>query len=98
MTWDISGSSACSSSVKERFCAKYSRFFVDGQVVISSQRYRKQGQNIDDCIKKLEECLNDVRLAPKSRRATKPTRSSVKKRLDGKTQKSKLKKMRGEKF
>lgn len=98
MVWDISASTVCNKAVKKRFSEKYNRFMVDGNVVISSQRYRKQGQNIDDCIKKLEECLNDVRLPPKMRRATKPTKSSVRKRLDGKNQKSKLKKMRGEKF
>ena len=98
LTWDMSESSACSSSVKERFIQKYKRFIVGDSVVIHSQKYRSQAQNIDDCISKLLEYINDVRLAPKKRKSTRPTRSSVKKRLDGKNLKSKLKKIRSEKF
>ena len=98
MTWDIQASASCSPNVKKRFNEKYSRYIYDGMIVMTSQKYRSQLQNIADCIEKLEICLNDVRLAPKHRKATKPTRSSVRKRLDGKNKKSKLKKMRTEKF
>ncbi|MFT6631231.1 MAG: ribosome-associated protein [Bacteriovoracaceae bacterium] len=98
MFWDMGNSNLCNEAVKKRFREKYKRFLVDGGVVITSQRFRKQSQNIDDCLEKLERYLNEVRLPPKLRRTTKPTKSSVKKRLDGKNIKSKLKKMRREKF
>ncbi|MGK0367348.1 MAG: ribosome-associated protein [Thermoproteota archaeon] len=98
MRWDLDSSKACHAGVKRRFREKYSRYIVDGVVQMVSQRHRSQSMNIDDCISKLESCLNDVRELPKMRKATKPSRSSVKKRLDGKTKKSKLKKMRQEKF
>lgn len=98
LSWDINAAKSCSPNVKKRFVEKYGRYLVGDMVVIISQRYRSQKQNISDCIHKLEELLNSVRLAPKTRKATRPTRSSVKKRLDGKTKKSRLKKMRGEKF
>lgn len=98
MVWDIDLSDICNAAVKVRFKRKYARFLSDGLVIITSQKFRQQARNIEDCIKKLEACLNDVRLAPKLRRATKPTRSSVKKRLDGKSKKSELKKSRREKF
>jgi len=98
LTWDINSSESCLDSIKKRFIAKYKRFLVDGQFVISSQRFRSQSQNIDDCIKKLNELLESVKYAPKHRKATRPSRSSVKKRLDGKKKHANKKRLRSEKF
>ena len=71
----------------------------EGDVVqISSQRFRSQQQNITDCINKIHAFIEDIRVPPRRRVATKPTKGSVKKRLDSKTKKSKLKKMRTERF
>jgi len=36
-----------------------------------------------------------VSVPPRARRATKPTRASVRRRLDGKTQRAEVKKLRG---
>ena len=98
LTWDMSGSQSCRSDIKKRFIEKYKRFIIDGQVVISSQRFRSQTQNIDDCINKLNEFLQSVEFAPKFRKATKPSRNSVKRRLDSKTKHSAKKRNRSEKF
>lgn len=98
LSWEIALSNSCSESVKQRLFESYKRYFVSGVVIISSQKYRSQARNIDDCVEKLHKLLNEVRLPPKTRRATKPSKSSVKKRLDSKTIRSKIKKMRNEKF
>ena len=98
LSWNIKESSSCSSFVKERFISKYRRFVFEENVIINSQKYRSQGQNIEDCIVKLHKCLESVELAPKNRRATKPSRGSIKKRLDQKAKNSKTKKLRQEKF
>lgn len=98
LTWNMQDSTACSKDVKKRFIEKYNRYIIDGNVVISSQKMRSQNQNIEDCIAKLHVCLNNVEFPPKKRKSTKPTKSSVKKRLDKKSKHSKLKKMRREKF
>lgn len=91
-------SDACNYMVKRRFKEKYQRHMVGELVVIHSQKYRSQKQNIDDCIEKLHSYLEEVRLPPKIRKKTKPTKSSTKKRLDSKTKQSRQKKMRSEKF
>lgn len=99
LNWTIDNTTACSDSVIERFKTKYRSFILDnGEVQITSQRYRSQKANIDDCIEKLHEMINDVRLAPKPRKATKPKRSAVLKRLDSKRLDSEKKRLRKKDF
>jgi ribosome-associated protein len=98
LVWDITKSISISEAIKKRFSLKYKRYLIESVVMISSQKTRSQSQNIDDCISKLNECLSEVEFPPKNRRPTKPTRGSVKRRLDTKTKHSKLKKQRREKF
>lgn len=95
MTWKIADSIACSDSVKERFRNKYGQFLLDdGNVQIMSQKHRSQKSNMDDCIEKLHAMINDVRLPPKIRKATKPKRSAVLKRLTTKRKDSEKKQLR----
>lgn len=95
MKWNYMKSSACSKSVKERFASRYkSRILDSGIVQMTSQKYRSQPRNIDDCVEKLNEMLDAVRAAPKRRVATKPTRGSVERRIKTKKNKSETKKTR----
>lgn len=95
MRWDIQKSSSYTKAVKERFVSRYKRRLIEGGVVqLHSQRFRSQARNIADCIEKLNEMLESVAKAPKYRVATKPTRSSVEKRIKSKKSKSDTKKTR----
>ena len=94
LSWDMDNSPSCFDQVKKRFHQKYKRFVVNGMVVIHSQKHRSQKRNIDDCVEKLHELLLSVEFAPKKRRATKPTKGSVKRRLDGKKMNSLKKRLR----
>jgi ribosome-associated protein len=94
LRWNIETSEAIGKGVKERFLQKYGNRVVDGVVIIISQRFRSQERNVSDCIEKLEEMMESVRVAPKKRRPTKPTRLSVEKRLKEKKGKSDIKKLR----
>lgn len=98
LTWDMQASKACSLHVKSRFQDNFPRYVIDGQVVIHSQRYRSQKQNIEDCVSKLSDCLSEVQYAPKVRRKTKPKKSAIKKRLNEKSKHADKKKLRSEKF
>ncbi|RLA61287.1 MAG: aminoacyl-tRNA hydrolase [Epsilonproteobacteria bacterium] len=93
LRWNIVASEFLRAGVKERFLKKY-RVLEDGNLVIVSQRFRSQERNISDCLEKLSEMIESVRVAPKKRRPTKPTRGSVEKRLKAKKGKSDIKKMR----
>ena len=93
--WRWAETVACSPSVLGRFQVKYGNFITDsGEVQITSQKYRSQKANMDDCIEKLHEMLNDVAIPPKIRRATKPKRSAVLKRLSGKKKDGEKKRLR----
>lgn len=95
LSWDIDESTAISSAVKKRFKEKFSRFITaEAMVKIDSQRFRTQSQNIQDCIDKLHEMLEQVAKAPRKRIATKPTKSSQKKRVDSKKKNAQTKKNR----
>jgi ribosome-associated protein len=98
MTWEMEVSKSLSSFVKIRFTEKYKRYIIDSNVVIHSQKYRSQAQNIDDCIAKLHELIADVEFPQKARRKTKPTRGSNTRRLDKKKKDSLNKKLRRQKF
>ena len=75
--WAIATSPALPDDVRARFLTRFaSRITTEGQLVISSQRYRDQGRNIDDCREKLREMLAAVATAPRKRRATRPTKAS----------------------
>lgn len=95
LSWDIDESTAIGPAVKKRFKEKFSRFItVEGKVKIVGQRFRTQTLNIQDCIDKLHEMLEQVAKAPRKRIATKPTKSSQKKRVDSKKKDAQTKKNR----
>jgi ribosome-associated protein len=71
------------------------RISGDGVIIIKAQRYRSQEKNRDDALARLAELLRSATVAQKKRTPTKPTRSSVKKRIEGKTQRGQLKVLRG---
>ncbi len=95
MYWDINASQSIPEAVKTRFCARYShRQTLEGIVVITSDQYRDQKRNQEDCLEKLAALLDTVWEAPKPRKKTKPTRGAREKRLQGKREVKEKKKMR----
>jgi ribosome-associated protein len=70
------------------------RITCDGIIIIKAQRYRSQEQNKDDALERLVTLIKKTVISYKKRKPTKPSRQSVKKRLDSKTHRSKLKKLR----
>ncbi len=70
-------------------------FDSDGRIRIESQQSRSQTTNLADCLKRLADLLRQVWHPPKPRKKTKPTRASIRRRLDGKKRRGDTKKMRG---
>lgn len=66
----------------------------EGFLLIRSEVHRDQDQNKSECIDKLHALLNKALFVPKRRVATKPSRSSIRKRLDSKTKHSEIKGLR----
>ena len=71
------------------------RITKDGVVVIKAQEHRSQEQNKEEAIKRLQELVRSAIIVPKLRKASQPSRSSQKRRLDSKTKRSQIKANRG---
>jgi len=81
---------------KERLLAsKDSRISKDGVIIIKAQSFRTQEMNKEDALKRLKDFILSVMVVQKSRRATKPTKGSVKRRLAGKANRKAVKETRG---
>ena len=66
----------------------------DGKLQVTSQKTRDQGRNLEDAYEKIRMLVAKALVAPKARRATRPSRGSVKRRLEDKRQASQRKQQR----
>jgi ribosome-associated protein len=57
---------------------------VEGRLVVTSQRTRDQGRNLEDARAKVRDLVRRALVPPKQRRATRPTAASREARLRGK--------------
>lgn len=95
MRWPARQNTTLPEDVRSRFFARYGNQLTgDGELVITSQRYRDQGRNVDDCHEKLRTMLASVAVAPKKRRPSKPSRASKERRLKSKAEHSRKKQQR----
>ena len=95
LRFDIRGSSL-PDEVKERLLSlSDSRITLDGVLVIKSQQHRTQEMNRSAALERLQEVVDGVARPPKPRRATKPSYGSKHRRLEGKSQRSDIKTLRG---
>ena len=93
--FDIQASSL-PDAVKERLLAlRDSRITGEGVLVLKAQQSRSLEANKEDALRRLQELVDGVAVPAKARRPTRPTRSSQRKRLDGKTRDATVKKLRG---
>jgi len=67
----------------------------DGVVVIKAQEYRSQEMNREAALQRLVNLIQELSTVEKARRATRPTRASKERRLEGKARRSSTKSMRG---
>ena len=95
LRFDI-GASSLPDAVKARLLARGDqRISKDGVVIIKAQAFRSLEKNRAEAIRRLEDLIANVAVEPKTRRATRPTRSAVRKRLESKTRRSAIKAGRG---
>lgn len=71
------------------------RLTRDGWLVLGAHRHRTQEANRRDALERLAELIAQARVRPKVRRATKPTRASKERRLEGKKLRTHVKRLRG---
>jgi ribosome-associated protein len=94
LRFDIRASSL-PEHIQERLLAlSDQRITQDGIVVIKVQTHRSQEKNKEEAMQRLQDMVASVAVLPRTRRPTKPTRSSQKKRLDKKNIRGQIKAMR----
>jgi ribosome-associated protein len=71
------------------------RITRDGVVVIKAQEHRTQEMNRAAALARLDELIRSVSVTRRARVATKPTRASTQRRLEGKTHRGEIKAGRG---
>jgi ribosome-associated protein len=95
LRFDVAASSL-PDTVKARLLGlKDQRITRDGVVVIKAQQHRSQDMNRDEALARLQELVDRAAVVPKVRRATKPSRSSKRKRLESKIRRGRIKQLRG---
>ena len=71
------------------------RISKEGVVIIKAQGFRSLEKNRTEALRRLEELIEGVAAPSKARRATRPTRASVARRLEGKARRASIKAARG---
>ncbi|HSX94220.1 MAG TPA: alternative ribosome rescue aminoacyl-tRNA hydrolase ArfB [Hydrogenophaga sp.] len=88
--------SSLPEAVKARLLAlSDTRLTQEGVIVIKAQGSRSLEQNKAEALARLQAMVDAVAVPPKERRATRPTRASRERRLQGKAQRSQVKQARG---
>jgi ribosome-associated protein len=83
--WDVAQSPSLPNVVRQRFLEAFgNKINKQGQLVLSSQRFRDQPRNVRACLEKLQELLTLVESPPRRRKKTRPPRSATERRLSDK--------------
>ena len=93
--FDVAASPSLSQAQKQRV-RRALRSYISGEGVLrlTCQSTRSQHRNREEAIARLKALLTQALKVPKRRRATRPTRSSVERRLQEKKRRSEIKRQR----
>jgi ribosome-associated protein len=97
LRFDVANSPSLPDDVKQRLAPLAGRRLTkDGVLVLFADRFRTQERNRRDAIDRLVELIREAASPPAIRRPTRPTLASKKRRLEAKTHRSGVKKLRGQ--
>lgn len=95
LRWDLAGSPSLPVDIKAKLqTLERRRITKDGELVLSSQRYRDQDRNRQDCLEKLREMVLRAATPVRKRKPTRATRGSHEARLASKRRRSTAKSRR----
>ncbi len=96
LRWTVVSSPSLPEAIRARLVARLGRrLTVQGELLVTSQRFRDAGRNVADCLEKLRGLLAEASRVPRPRRATRPSRGAIERRLRHKQQRSQTKRSRG---
>jgi ribosome-associated protein len=95
LRFDVAGSPSLPEPIRQRLLARRDRRLTDdGVLVLNAQRFRSQDRNREDARARLVTFIESGLSAPKPRLATRPTRASKVRRLEGKRVRANVKRQR----
>ena len=95
LSFDLANSGSMSEFLRERALARLSSKLVDGVITITASEQRSQLQNRKAAEQRLAQILREAIAPPaRTRRATRPTKGSVERRLNTKKTRSVTKRLR----
>ncbi|MGZ3769588.1 MAG: alternative ribosome rescue aminoacyl-tRNA hydrolase ArfB [Bdellovibrio sp.] len=95
LRWNLWSSQVLTDEVKEKLARRlHGKLTESGDLIIRSDVHRDQDQNRSECIRRLHETLKKSLFVPKKRIPTKPTKSSQRKRVEGKKRLGEIKSLR----
>jgi ribosome-associated protein len=96
LRFDLAGTRSLEPAVKARLRTLAGRrVTADGWLIIIARTQRTQEGNRREALQRLRELVQRALVVPKVRRATRPTRASRERRLEGKTRRHATKRLRG---
>ena len=95
LRFDIKSSSLAEQYQRKLLRANDQRINKQGVIIIKAQSFRSQEKNRTDAIDRLLRTIRDILTEKKPRFATKPSKTSKRKRMDTKTKRGKTKALRG---
>ena len=95
LRFDVAGTGVLSGAAKQRLRGlEGARFDADGKLIVTSQATRDQSRNLEDARERLGELVRRALIVPKRRKKTRPSKGSVRRRLEGKKEQGEKKKTR----
>ena len=95
LRFDIAASSLPPDFKERLLTLRDQRITKDGVVIIKAQEFRSQEMNRGEALRRLKDLVQSIAVKPTVRRATRPTRSSQRKRMDSKARRGSVKALRG---
>jgi ribosome-associated protein len=92
--FDLGASPSVPTDLKERMLSRLGGRASSGVVVVTADESRSQWRNRQSARRRLSELLFDATKLPKIRRATRPSMSAKKRRIESKRHRSGIKQMR----
>ena len=94
LQFDIRASSLPPFYKEELLKLRDHRISADGVITIKAQQHRTQERNREDALERLRLLIQSVAIPRKKRRATKPTKGSQNRRIEGKKRQGRVKALR----
>ena len=94
LRFDINASTLPDTAKTKLMALRDQRVTADGVIIIKAQAFRSQERNRQHALERLADIIRAALVPQKTRKATKPTKTAVRKRLDQKTKRAATKNQR----